>query len=77
MLGIAPKGETIIYEDKKYTPDMVMGEKNERVLRLLIQLIQDLSMLIVEAATGADLFICEGMYGEILIKKQKLENISI
>ena len=27
--GLLQKGKTIIYEDKKYTPDMVMGERRK------------------------------------------------
>ena len=53
--GLLQKGKTIIYEDKKYTPDMVMVTYTTDTRPV---------QAIVEAATGADLFICEGMYGE-------------
>ena len=61
--GLLEKGETIIYEDKKYTPDMVMGERRKG-LKVTYTTDTRPVQAIVEAATGADLFICEGMYGE-------------
>ena len=61
--GLLQKGKTIIYEDKKYTPDMVMGERRKS-LKVTYTTDTRPVQAIVEAATGADLFICEGMYGE-------------
>ena len=61
--GLLQKGETIIYEDKKYTPDMVMGERRKG-LKVTYTTDTRPVQAIFEAATGADLFICEGMYGE-------------
>ncbi|WP_448903413.1 ribonuclease Z [Eubacterium sp.] len=61
--GLLQKGETIIYEDKKYTPDMVMGERRKG-LKVTYTTDTRPVQAIVEAATEADLFICEGMYGE-------------
>lgn len=61
--GLLQKGETIIYEDKNYTPDMVMGERRKG-LKVTYTTDTRPVQAIVEAATGADLFICEGMYGE-------------
>ena len=61
--GLLQKGETIIYEDKKYTPDMVMGERRKG-LKVTYTTDTRPVQAIIEAATGADLFICEGMYGE-------------
>lgn len=61
--GLLQKGETIIYEDKKYTPDMVMGERRKG-LKVTYTTDTRPVQAIVEAAIGADLFICEGMYGE-------------
>jgi len=61
--GLLQKGETIIYEYKKYTPDMVMGERRKG-LKVTYTTDTRPVQAIVEAATGADLFICEGMYGE-------------
>ena len=61
--GLLQKGKTIIYEDKKYTPDMVMGERRKG-LKVTYTTDTRPVQAMVEAATGADLFICEGMYGE-------------
>ena len=61
--GLLQKGKTIIYEDKKYPPDMVMGERRKG-LKVTYTTDTRPVQAIVEAATGADLFICEGMYGE-------------
>lgn len=61
--GLLQKGKTIIYEDKKYTPDMVMGERRKG-LKVTYTTDTRPVQAIVEAATGANLFICEGMYGE-------------
>ena len=61
--GLLQKGKTIIYEDKKYTPDMVMGERRKG-LKVTYTTDTRPVQAIVEAETGADLFICEGMYGE-------------
>lgn len=57
------RGETIIIEDKEYTPDMVVGPARKG---LKITYCTDTRPVdsIVEAARDADLFICEGMYGE-------------
>lgn len=57
------KGETITDGDTVYTPDMVMG-----ALRKGIKLVYCTDTRPTESiarnAKGADLFICEGMYGE-------------
>jgi len=57
------RGETIIIEDKEYTPDMVVGPARKG---LKVTYCTDTRPVdsIVEAARDADLFICEGMYGE-------------
>ena len=56
-------GETVEIDGKTYTPDMVMGEERKG---LKVTYTTDTRPVdnIVEAATDADLFICEGMYGE-------------
>lgn len=61
--GRLQRGETISYEGKEYTPDMVMGEARKG---LKVTYTTDTRPVpsIVEAAKDADLFICEGMYGE-------------
>lgn len=57
------KGETIEMDGRVFTPDMVMGEKR-RGLKLAYCTDTRPTKSIVENAAGADLFICEGMYGE-------------
>ncbi|MBE5959714.1 MAG: ribonuclease Z [Lachnospiraceae bacterium] len=56
-------GEEVEYEGKIYKPDMVMGAERKG---LKVTYTTDTRPVpaIVEAAEGADLLICEGMYGE-------------
>lgn len=57
------KGETLEIGGQIYTPDMVMGEARKG---LKVTYCTDTRPTegIVKNAAGADLFICEGMYGE-------------
>jgi ribonuclease Z len=57
------KGETIEAEGVTYTPDMVLGETRKG---LKVTYCTDTRPVpaIAKNAEGADLFICEGMYGE-------------
>lgn len=58
------KGETIEAEDGQiFTPDMVLG-RPRKGLRLTYATDTRPTESIVRNAQGADLFICEGMYGE-------------
>ena len=57
------KGETVEFEGKTYTSDMVMGPARKG-LKVTYTTDTRPTEKIVEEATGADLFICEGMYGE-------------
>lgn len=57
------KGETIEYEGALYTPDMVLGEARKGI-KLTYCTDSRPTASIAENATGSDLFICEGMYGE-------------
>lgn len=57
------KGETVEADGKTYTPDMVMGEARKGI-KLTYCTDTRPTEGIVKNATGADLFICEGMYGE-------------
>lgn len=57
------KGETVEEQGKLYTPDMVLGE-SRRGLSLCYCTDTRPVASIIEAARNADLFICEGMYGE-------------
>lgn len=57
------KGETIVADDRIYTPDMVLGE-TRKGLKVTYCTDSRPTEGIAEHATDADLFICEGMYGE-------------
>ena len=57
------KEETVVYEGKEYRRDMVLGEERKG-LKLTYCTDTRPTDLIVKYATDADLFICEGMYGE-------------
>ena len=57
------KGETIESEGRTFTPDMVLGEARKG---LKVTYCTDTRPVpvIARQAQGADLFVCEGMYGE-------------
>lgn len=57
------KGNTVEFEGKTYTPDMVMGAPRKG-LKVTYCTDTRPTKSIEEHAAGADLFICEGMYGE-------------
>ncbi|MGN1146898.1 MAG: ribonuclease Z [Lachnospiraceae bacterium] len=57
------KGEVIELPDRTLTPDMVLGPKRKG-LKVTYTTDTRPTESIVESAAGADLFICEGMYGE-------------
>lgn len=57
------KGETIEHEGVTFTPDMVLGPAR-RGIKVTYCTDSRPVDVIAEAAAGADLFICEGMYGE-------------
>lgn len=57
------KGETVSWEGKVYTPDMVLGTARKGIKVAYCTDTRPLSV-IAEQAKEADLFICEGMYGE-------------
>lgn len=57
------KGETIEEEGMVYTPDMVLGEQRKGIKVTYCTDTRPVPV-IAEEAKGADLFICEGMYGE-------------
>ena len=65
------KGEIITIGDKSFTPDMVLGEER-RGIKVTYCTDTRPVPVIAEMAREADLFICEGMYGEKdKIKKAK------
>lgn len=57
------KGKNVEIEGKTYTPDMVLGEKRKG-LKVTYCTDSRPTEEIVKNAVDADLFICEGMYGE-------------
>ncbi len=57
------KGEIIKTEEGTFTPDMVLGEPRKG-LKVTYCTDTRPTESIVKSAAGADLFICEGMYGE-------------
>ena len=61
--GILQKGETVEEEGRVYTPDMVLGPQRKG-LKITYCTDTRPTDSIRENAKGADLFICEGMYGE-------------
>ncbi len=63
MWGKLQNGETVEFEGQTYTSDMVMGE-DRKGLKITYTTDTRPTEKIVEVATGSDLFICEGMYGE-------------
>ena len=63
MWGRLQKGEQIEYEGVLYTPDMVMGAARKG-LKVTYCTDSRPVPVIAEKACGADLFICEGMYGD-------------
>lgn len=58
------KGEVVQIEDKIYTPDMVLGDARKG-LKVTYCTDTRPTESIVRNARRADLFICEGMYGEL------------
>lgn len=57
------KGETVCVDGRDITPDMVLGPKRKGIKVTYCTDTRPVPA-IAEAARGADLFICEGMYGE-------------
>ena len=63
LWGKLQSGETVEYEGSTYTSDMVMGPPRKG-LKVTYTTDTRPTEKIVEEATGADIFICEGMYGD-------------
>lgn len=61
--GVLQRGEKVVVDGKEYTPDMVMGPERKG---LKVTYCTDSRPVeaITEHAKDADLFICEGMYGD-------------
>ncbi len=74
LWGRLQKGETILTEDGiTYTPDMVLGPPRKGIKVTYCTDTRPLP-IIAEQAKGADLFVCEGMYGEPEKQKKAKEN---
>ena len=67
------KGETVEFDGKVYTPDMVLGPPRKGIKLTYCTDTRPISV-IAEKAKGADLFICEGMYGEKDKQKKAVVN---
>ena len=67
------KGETVTDGETVYTPDMVMGARRKGI-KLVYCTDTRPTASIAEHAKGADLFICEGMYGEKDKQAKAVEN---
>lgn len=57
------KGETLEADGRVFTPDLVLGEARKGIKVTYCTDTRPVD-IIAEMAQGADLFICEGMYGE-------------
>ena len=66
--GILQKGETVVEDGRVFTPDMVLGPARKG-LKIAYATDTRPTDSIKENARGADLLVCEGMYGE----KEKLK----
>ena len=61
--GILQKGETVETDGNIYTPDMVLGPARKGIKVTYCTDTRPTDSIRSNAA-GADLFVCEGMYGE-------------
>lgn len=63
LWSVLQRGETVTQDGVTYTPDMVLGDARKG-LKVTYCTDSRPTDFIVENAKGADLFVCEGMYGE-------------
>lgn len=70
--GVLQKGETVEAEGQTYTPDMVLGPQRKGI-KLTYCTDTRPTDSIRNNAKGSDLFICEGMYGEMDKQKKAKE----
>ena len=70
--SILQKGERVIYEGKEFLPSMVMGEARKG---LKVSYVTDTrpTASIENNVKDADLFVCEGMYGDEVEKTNAVE----
>lgn len=69
LWGLLQKGQNVIYKEKIYTPQMVLGEDRKGIKIAYCTDSRPLDRM-HNFIKDADLFICEGMYGE----EEKKEN---
>lgn len=74
LWGRLQSGETVEYEGELYTPEMVMGPPRKGI-KITYTTDTRPTDAIVEAASGSDLFICEGMYGEAGTQEKAKEHM--
>ncbi len=67
------KGQTIEKDGRIFTPDMILGPQRKGIKLTYCTDSRPVHQ-IVEQAQGADLFICEGMYGEKEKQSNAVEN---
>ena len=74
LWGLLQRGETVEYEGETYFPEMVMGPPRKG---LKVSYCTDSRPTdnIVEGVREADLFICEGMYGEAGSQQRAAEHM--
>lgn len=61
--NVLQRGENVLYNEKSYTPEMVLGEARKGISITYCTDTRPVPV-IEKYAKAADLFICEGMYGE-------------
>lgn len=71
--GTLQKGEEVEFENKIYTPSMIMGEDRKGISVAYSTDTRPVDDLI-QLAKGCQLFVCEGMYGDNEKKSKALEN---
>jgi len=67
------KGETLEYEGKTYTPDMVLGPPRPGIKVTYVTDTRP-TPAIPDFARGSDLFVCEGLYGDSLLHEKAHEH---
>lgn len=71
--SLLQKGDIIEHEGRRYTPEMVLGEERKGIKVTYCTDTRPVDA-IVKMAENADLFICEGMYGETDKQSKAREN---
>lgn len=66
-------GEEVVFENKTYTPNMVLGEER-RGLKLCYATDTRPTSSLLDFIKTSDLFVCEGMYGDDVFLEKALKN---